>query len=419
MANSSGSPQKSIQPNVLQSWKANVARECTMAYPVIASANYTEDAGAGIGTFCINPLTLDIKYNPAFAASNDVQTNTFCLIHEAWHFIGDHLTRRDKRKTMEGALFDFDLWMWAEEESTNEVVSALTGWPIPAGIVPADPVRQGMTVEQRYEHLKLNDKRKKITICINCMDKSLSSKDGDSKGDQMQKTAMEMLKSQLGDAVAKQVQEMLKDGKLQPGNMPGELKEIANRFSKLNCPPKWDQLLGRFMRAMDLNCKHFDHGTILQRRVAMDGLCVPNLSSSPKIKKGIISIDNSGSVSDAMFAKLTGTVESLARQLGFNEFIVQHFTTQVMKTQRVTTLKGIQNISRQADGGTALDDCNSKARNHNGQFHIILTDGYVAWLDSYSMPTIIIRTVKDTSEPPVVPNLIGSIIVDAEEDFGE
>src|SRR5262249_9090293 len=118
------------------------------------------------------------------------------------------------------------------------------------------------------------------------------------------------------------------------------------------------------------------------------------------------------------FSCLCGVIDSVASTLGFQEIIVQHFTSQVMYTERVMHITGIKKIKRRADGGTQLEDCDRKAREAKGQFHVILTDGYVEWLRDYSIPTIIVRTVRSTQEPVTARNLIGSVIADAQEDFG-
>jgi predicted metal-dependent peptidase len=384
--------------------------------PVLFASTFVEDESAGVGTFCMRPDTLVIRYNPKFANSNTPETNAFILAHEAAHYLCNHIERRFDMMDFEGKeTFDLQLWMLAEEMAVNEIVTGLSGWALPPDCVPVIDQFKGLTTEQIYHELKKglsNALKKHANGCKQCLDASGGR--GAGKGDPSQ----DLLKAQIQEGATKEMEELQKNGGLPPGNMPGELRELALRFAPLRRPPNWKEMLMRHLIAADSNCKHFDLSTLYKRRLEMDSLCLPNLSSSPSAKRFVVSMDNSGSVSDEMFTCLKGIIQSAATQLGFQEIIVQHFTTQVMVTDRVTTLRQVEHIRRKADGGTALDDCDEKAASHRGQFHIILTDGYVEWLREYSLPTIIVRTVKTTEEPLRCKNLVGSVIADSEEAFG-
>lgn len=403
--------------NNLQVWRGMVHQKIPILSPVLFATTYIEDDKAGIGTFCIRPDTLTIRYNPQFAEAQAPETNAFILAHEAAHYLCNHVERRFDMMDRQGETeFDGDIWVIAEEMAVNEIVTSLSGWNLPAGLVPVLPQFKGMTTEQIYFELQKNFQqsgmKKYLQQCQHCVE-AHRDKDGKGKGDGSQ----EMLKSQIQGGAAKEMKDMQESGGLPPGDMPGELKELALRFSPLKRPPNWKEMLMRYLIAADFNCKHFDLATLYKRRLEIDSLCLPNLSSSPSAKKFVVSIDNSGSVSDAMFSCLKGIIQSAATQLGFQEIIVQHFTTQVMVTDRVTNMRQVEAIKRKADGGTQLEDCDAKALKHKGQFHIILTDGYVAWLNDYSLPTIIVRTVKATEPPTRCRNLIGSVVADADEAF--
>jgi len=405
--------------NDLRVWRGMVHQKIPILSPVLFAATYIEDETAGIGTFCIRPDTLTILYNPKFAESQTPETNAFILAHEAGHYLCDHITRRFAMMDREGKqIFDLQLWMIAEDMAVNEIVSTLSGWAVPSDTIPVIDAFRGLTTEQIYHELRKDSKGaqkyvKRLQSGCGCMDGSGHGK-GDGKGDPSQ----DMLKAQIQEGATKEMGELQKKGGLPPGNMPGELREMALRFAPLKRPPNWKEMLMRYLIAADFNCKHFDMATLYKRRLEVDSMCLPNLSSSPAAKRFVVSMDNSGSVSDEMFTCLKGIIQSAATQLGFQEIIVQHFTTQVMVTDRVTTLKQVEHIKRKADGGTMLEDCDQKAAGHRGQFHIILTDGYVEWLRDYSLPTIIVRTVESTQEPLRCKNLIGSVIADADEAFG-
>jgi predicted metal-dependent peptidase len=365
-------------------------------------------------TFSIQPAKLIIQYSPSFADKMTPEQNGFNLAHESAHYLLEHLDRQFKMEKREGDQFDHELWLIATDLAVNYLVTQLTGWNIPDHhMVPVNKEWQGLTTEELYEKLKKIRKQLPKRKCGCCM----HGKPAGAPGAEKPNAADEMLKAQLQEAAAQSIKKMVDEGKLQPGNMPGELRELALRFAPLKRPPKWRDLLKRFLIDTSTDCKHLDPSTIFRRRLSIDGLCLPNLSSHPIAKKFVVSIDNSGSVSDEMFSCLCGVIDSVASTLGFQLIIVQHFTSQVMATEKVTHISGVKKITRKADGGTQLEDCDRKAAEHKGQFHVILTDGYVAWLQEYSLPTIIVRTVKKTEEPTVARNLVGSLIADAEEDF--
>lgn len=401
--------------NNLKEWRHMCHRAVSIFSPILFAATYVEDnvqlAPGMPMTACLRPDMLEIRYNPNWMITRSPEANAFTMAHEAAHYLCEHLPRRLAMKTKEGTDFELGVWMIAEDLAVNNLVCTLTGWKWPVDGVPEMPEYKGLTTEEIYRELKKLP-RQKPKACYCCID----PKSGDVK---LVDAAGEMLKLQVSETVAKEIKKMCEEKGLQPGNMPGELKEIAARVAPLKRPPNWKEMLKRYLVDTEFNAKYFDPSTLYRRRLSIDGLCVPNLASQPCTKKFIVSIDNSGSVSDAMFNCLIGVINSAAQQLGFQEIIVQHFTTQVMKTERCTTMKQVMNIGRKASGGTELDDCDAKAAEHRGQFHLILTDGYVSWLQEYSLPTIIVRTVASTEEPYRGRNLIGSVIADAEKDFEE
>ena len=388
--------------------------------PILYTASYVEDDNPSLAPpgceflFCIRPDTMTITYSPKNTSKQSEEYNAFALAHEAGHYLCDHMPRRKKMESKEGkSEWDFELWMMAEEMVVNRLIQTLSGWPIPEHCVKPIDGWESYTTEETYMELKKLPKSKQPRlpkVCTICIDSRGNATIQKSDG------TAEMLKVQISEAAAKELKKKIDAGELKPGNLPGELRELATRFAPMKKEPDWREMLKRYMTSTDFNCKNFDPSQLYRRSLP---LCLPNLSSHPVAKKFVVSIDNSGSVGDRMFECLCGIINSAAQQLGFQEIIVQHFTTQVMATERHSTLKGIKNIKRKADGGTALDDCDMRAAKHKGQFHIILTDGYVNWLDSYSLPTIIVRTVKDTQEPIRVRNMIGSVVAAHDEVFRE
>src|SRR6266478_4256357 len=114
--------------NDLRVWRGMVHQKIPILSPVLFAATFIEDETAGVGTFCIRPDTLTIRYNPKFADSNTPEVNAFILAHEAGHYLCNHIERRFDMMDREGKdVFDLQLWMLAEDMAVNEIVSALSG----------------------------------------------------------------------------------------------------------------------------------------------------------------------------------------------------------------------------------------------------------------------------------------------------
>lgn len=384
--------------NDYKAWRKMASQRIPALAPILYALSYHEDEKAGIGTFCVEPATMRMTYNPEFAAANTLEGNAFILSHEAGHVMCRHLQRRAAAKTKEGASFMLEAWVIAEEMAVNELVATLGGWAVPAGCVTAPDAYKLLTTEEIYAEL-----RKQISKLPKCPGKCMHG-NGDGKegaGD----PATEMIREQAINSAQKIA---IGDPARQAGNQAGELKRMESLFKPFNKPPNLKQLLRRYLIALDTNCKHFDMSTLYRRRIDQDGLCLPNLSSSPIARKFVVSVDNSGSIGEQEFSEFKGILHGLAQQLGFHEIIVQHFTTQVMATERYFDIRQLKKMARQASGGTAIEDADVKAMQHKAQFHLILTDGYVSWLPSYSLPTVVIIT-QPVDKPPKVRNLIAAL----------
>lgn len=390
--------------NNFKNWRKEAARRVHALAPILYALSIHEDPEMGVGTFCVNPWSLEMVYNPKFAEKNSLEENAFILAHEATHVLCDHGNRRMKFREKEGTGFILPLWMMAEEMQVNDLVSTLSGWKPPKDVIVVNDECKGLTTEETYIWLKQHTKIVKQPCgggkgCIH----------GDS-GDQKEKVAG------IGDAATEMVRESAIEASqknasegVPPGTDCGELKRIQLALKGFAVPADLRQMLRRYLTAMDTNCKHFDASTLYKRRMVLDGLCLPNLSSSPIAKKFVVSVDNSGSIGDDEFSEFKGILTDSARQLGFQEIVVQHFTTEVMKTERFYDLRKLQKMARQANGGTAIEDADFRAYMHKGQFHIILTDGYVGWLRRYMLPTVVVITQE--TEPPErgTPGLVGVI----------
>ena len=384
-------------PNDLKTWRAIACRRVPMVAAILHACSYQE---ADVPTFQVNPHTLQVEYSQKFADKQTAEQNAFVLAHEGAHVLCRHGKRRQEMMRREGKMaFRMALWVEAEEQAVNALVSSVGNWEVPSGGVQCPDKHQKLTTEEIYYKLKQEGGKGSKCQCV-----VIGEGEGwDDKADSVTELLCEQA-IKTGERVA------MKDGK-NAGNMAGELRAMHVASLPLDRPPDFRTMLLRYLTNYTASCNTFDDSTIYRNRVLLDGLCVPNLASKPSAARFAASIDNSGSVADEMFGQFKGALVAAAEQLGFTEVVVQHFTTQVMKTERYSDLNRLAKFKRQANGGTALEDCDMKARQEKAVFNIILTDGYVQWLPAYSVPTVIVRVNNGTEPPPRVHNLIGDVVL--------
>ena len=384
--------------NELREWRRMVAETIPAFEPLLFACNYVQDEKAGVGTFCVNAGTLEVRYSPSFAGRRSCDANAFVLAHEIGHVILRHGSRTKLIREREGKAFRPGLWTIATEISVNNVVRALSGWPIPSdsgALEFDDPKFLPMSSEEIYAELKKCCIEMKVPCCLR------GEEDGENPSG-----ATALLVDTTIDGFPKAVENRL--GK-RPGDLPGDLREVLAAHLKLQTRIDWRRLLARFLTAMEVNCKEFDLRTIYRRPQMLGSqLTAPNLTGTPTVRKLALSVDNSGSVSDELFAQLVGVLDSFAQRVGFQEMLVYHFTSEVIRKERYTSLKGLAKFKRVGCGGTDITECNEQARKDGVQFNLILTDGEVDWLAEYSVPTLVVL-VTDVPEPPKVKGLLGCV----------
>ena len=387
----------------IKRWRRGVCKAIPAFDAILYAATYEEDES--IGTIGINNNTLKIKVNPKFVATQKDADNTFILAHEAAHFLCDHLRRGQAMKRQEGDDFRVDLFKGAAEYAVNTLVESLSGWSTPKG-TEYQPVKKWklLSTEGIYKEMKKDPANKLPPVLCLC---GGDGKDGDGKP---QSGVAQMVAEQAREAATKTLQEGL--GGKSPGDQVGELRQLLLDRLGLLKPPDWRRKLARYLTALDTNCKHFDPRSIYHRAMC-DGrdMVLPNLASESIARRFALSLDNSGSVDDEMFTQILGTVHSATQQLGFKELYVYHFTCAIIKRLRLTTASQIKKIAREGSGGTDIHEVDRQAKQDACMFNIIVTDGYVEWLTSYAVPTLVVLTVEDVQPPPKVHNLIGTVYV--------
>ncbi|KKN28856.1 hypothetical protein LCGC14_0849960 [marine sediment metagenome] len=387
----------------IKKWRRGVCKAIPAFDAILYAATYEEDKS--IQTLGINNETLKIKVNPEFVAKQTEADITFILAHEAAHFLCDHLRRRQAMARQEGDDYRHDLATGAQEYAVNTLVESLSGWNTPKG-TEYQPVEKWKMLawEEIYKEMKKDPANKLPPVLCLC---GGDGKDGDGKP---QTGVAQMIAEQAREATTKTLQQGISGQP--PGDQVGELRQLLLDRLGLLKPPDWRRQLARYLTALDTNCKHFDPRSIY-RRAMCDGryMVLPNLASEPIARRFALSLDNSGSVCDEMFTQILGTVHSATQQLGFKELYVYHFTCAIIKRLRLTTASQIKKIAREGSGGTDIHEVDMQAKKDACMFNIIVTDGYVEWLTSYAVPTLVVLTVEDVQPPPKVHNLVGTVYV--------
>lgn len=413
------------QAGVWKEWRRQLADRAFLLSPLLHAATVVEDPefrtpDGGPGTFAVEPASLTIRYNPEFAAANSSDQNCGVLAHELCHVLCDHIKRRTAMAKRDGTTFSLEAWVAAEEMSCNDLVTELFELPLPGKpYISPDASWRALSVEQKYRKLLAEGypqgaKGSKPMAG----DGSCTHGDGECEG---MPGMQEVVTAAAMDAVMRQLNESMKGQP--PGNMSGELRRLAIRAGIIPRPVDWRTLLRQMLTAADYRkANDFDHSTIYKRRQLIDGLVCPNLSHQPTAQRAVVSIDNSGSVDDGLFAELLGILNDAFQKLGFQQLIIQHFTTEVLATERLNDIRQLRNVGRQACGGTDITEADKLAAKERGQFHIILTDGELYWLPRYSLPTVVVVAGGGGTLPSPTPGLIGAVRMDggqgqqAEED---
>ena len=301
----------------------------------------------------VNPSSghFEMLYNPEFFESlPDIQRKGV-LKHEFYHLIFEHVTGRKPTGINPKA------WNIATDLAIN---SHLTG-ELPEmcclpGQKPFEEYPAGLSSEAYLELLKED------------AEKNPDSGDGDGQfdshegWDEVDQQTKEIAKERLKDTMKKAAEEAANQGW---GTVSQDVrKDIMDRIqTKID----WRKMLRYFIKTSQKANKQSSMKTINRR--------YPYIHAGKKTSrtaKIAISIDQSGSVSDAMLNAFFSELSNLAK---FAEFTVIPFDDQVFEEKVYVWKKGEKKKwERVLTGGTNFDAPTEYVNKHNFDGHIILTD---------------------------------------------
>jgi predicted metal-dependent peptidase len=307
----------------------------------------------------------ELYYNPEYFETISDKQKAGVLKHEFYHLVFEHVTDRLPSDGMSV------LWNIATDLAINGFIRS----DLPPGCcVPGEgdfaTFPEGLTAESYFEMLKRNNPQQKKGDKGDGKGGEPQEGDGqfdshDSWGEQDAQTK-EIAKERLKEIAKKASDECDK------GSSWGSVSHQIRERIKENLIGKtldWRKLLRYFVRTSQVSSKKSSIKTINRRYPYIHAG-----KKSDRQAKIAISIDQSGSVSDAMLSAFFQELEVLAK---IADFVVIPFDDEVFESEIFTWKKGEKRKhNRVFRGGTNFDAPTDYVNKHGFDGHIILTDMY-------------------------------------------
>ena len=312
----------------------------------------------------------EMIYNPKFFASLPDNQKLGVLMHEMYHIIFEHVTGRLPPEGMS------KMWNIATDLAINTHIAD----DIPeGGCIPTrgrfESYPEGQSAEWYYSKLQQDKENGE-----GAFDPKHQEGDGDGGGDgsgdpdslddhsgwgEANQETRQMAQERMRQAVEDAVKEVQSRGNGW-GNVSSSMRE---RIIDMITPKvDWRKVLRYFIKTSQRQNKRSTVRRINPR--------YPYIHAGKKVKrtaKIAISIDQSGSVSDAMLSAFFSELNGLAQHC---EFTVVPFDTQVDESKVYVWKKGQRKqVERVLCGGTCFDAPTKWVNEHGGfDGHIVLTD---------------------------------------------
>lgn len=293
-------------------------------------------------------------FDKTFMDAMTPEKQAFVMAHEICHEILMHKNRRGHR--------DHRLWNYVCDIKINNMLLESGMERPPTGVFHHDgETFAGKTEEFIYDYLE-EHKEKPPEEYV-----------GDLLGDELSSEEMAQAQGRLQVAV-----DMHGVGKIS-----AELQ--AALINTLHPPEKWYGYLRRYFTSkMYCGC---DWTQLCRREYLRTGLIVPP-PQSDSLGVVVISVDQSGSISDEMLSFFAGHVNSIMQECRPKKLVIQYFDTKVHETEEYAPEDLPFTLSRVCGGGTSFIDCCAKAEEHEATVHIVLTDMQGTMPESTTLPTV-------------------------------
>ena len=316
----------------------------------------------GVGTACTDGV--HVWWDPAFIAKLTIPEVMFLITHEIFHPLRKHHLRVLSIKNLDKRIANI-----AMDASINNMLVDEMSLPLPKGGVYL-PKYKGWRWEDIYEDLIKN--AIEIPMWDECLPYPGRGEDNKDKGvtgpgGELAGACEAKMEDKRVDA---QLKEMERIGK-KAGKLPGSFSTLVTEMTETKVP--WEQVLARFVD--ETSDKDYDWMTPDENYINGD-IYIPTLHE-PKIGKGAIFFDTSGSVSDDDFKKFKGGLYGILSAYDMGVFIAE-IDYVVQKTYTITSadLSGLK-VEFAGRGGTNFDAGFELVKKDDLQpkFIIYFTDG--------------------------------------------
>jgi predicted metal-dependent peptidase len=338
-------------------------------------------------------------YNTRFVNMLRPKEIEFLFGHEVLHCVYDHFGRRGDR--------DPQLFNIANDYCVNaDLKKHRVGEFITSVPCLYDQKYEGMSSEEIYDILYENAEKIDIGSLINkLLDEHMDGDDGEGAGGEgdkdgkgrpkLSETERQAIKDEIREAVLAAAQ--ASDG---AGNLPAGVKRIIQDMTepKMN----WRELLR--MQLESTIKSDFTWMRASRRGWHMDAV-MPGMKNDEMIDIAI-SIDASGSMSEAILKDILSETAGIMEQFSAYRIHVLSFDTEVYNPQQYDSenLDSITDYEIQGGGGTDFDCVFNyfKENEIEPKRHIMFTDGYPfgSWGDENYCDTVFILHGTTSIEPP-------------------
>jgi predicted metal-dependent peptidase len=316
-------------------------------------------------------------YNREFFEKMNPRQVEFVVAHEIMHCVYDHMSRRENR--------DPQIFNIACDYSVNGLLKRERIGEDPPVKFFHDPKYYGWSAEQVYDEIYGKYDEEQLAALGELLDEHLDGdKDGEGKGPKYSKEELKKIRDEIKEAMLQAAQAA------GAGNTPGEIARMIKEMTepKMN----WRELLRQQIQSTIKNDFSFSRPS---RKGQMTGAILPGTNFDTTIDI-CVSIDMSGSISDAMGADFLGEIKGIMDEFKDFNLKVWCFDTRVYNEQDFNgyNSESINEYELAGGGGTDFM-CNweyMKEHDIVPKKFIMFTDGYPwdSWGDEDYCDTIFV-----------------------------
>lgn len=305
-----------------------------------------------VSTACTNGL--EIRYNPDFFQSLDIEEQVFLLLHESMHVAYLHMERLQDRDPMR--------WNVAADHVINlQLIER--GFRMPKGGL-ADRKYKGLGTEEVYKLLKDED----IPESGDYLDLEAPPSDAP-EGDLRREVEDILVRASLQSKMAND----------KPGTIPADIQIFLNGL--LNPKLPWYQILRKFFNAMTKN----DYSWRRPNRRFFPTHYLPGLWSE-KLMNIAIAVDASGSVSDEDFHQFVSEIHQIMKTLKPDRITLVQFDARLRSVDEVRGTTELMAVTFTGRGGTLIEPVLEWAKESKPQVLLVFTDGEFRINDNSTNP---------------------------------